>query len=157
MIRFIAAIDEKRGIADDKGIPWDLPTDRKYFRDQTKTGLVLMGYGTYIEFDKPMHHVPNYVASSVDRQLMPGFELVKDVPAFYKQHEGETINNIGGAGVFTSTLEYADELVLTLIHADFHCTKFFPPYEELFELISKEEPITENGITFHYENWKRKK
>ncbi len=157
MIRFVAAIDEKRGIADDGGIPWDLPTDRKYFVDQTKNGVILMGYATYLEFKKPMHQTPNYVTSRSNKKLKPGFELVIDIPAFLKEHEGEIINNIGGAGLFTSTLQFADELVFTLVHADFNCTKFFPPYEKDFELVSKSEPMTENGTTFHYENWKRKK
>lgn len=157
MIRFVAAIDEKLGIADDEGIPWNLPTDKKYFVNQTRNGLILMGFDTYLEFKKPMHKAPNYVASRSKKELKPGFVLVNDVPAFYEEHKGEIINNIGGAGLFTSTLKYADELVLTLVHGDFNCTKFFPAYEKDFELVNKAEPIIENGITFHYENWKRKR
>lgn len=156
MIRFIAAIDEKRGIADDNGIPWNLPTDQRYFVDQTKTGIILMGYRTYLEFKRPLHGRINYIATSRSEKLRPGFKTIHDVEKFIKQHSGETINNIGGAGLFNSTIKFADELVLTKVHADFNCTKFFPAYENNFMLVSKAEPITENGTSFHYEIWQRK-
>lgn len=157
MIRFIAAIDEKRGLATDEGIPWHLPSDVNFYREQTREGIILMGMGTYLEFSKPMHDRTNYVATSSTEPLRPGFVAVPDVPAFLKQHEGELINNIGGAGLFTTTLQFADELILTQIHADFHCTKFFPAYEHLFDRVSQSEPITENGTTFQFETWHRSK
>lgn len=156
MIRCIAAIDEKRGIADGEGIPWDLPNDRKFFVHETEAGLILMGMGTYREFDKPMHGRTNYVATSSTEPLKLGFVAVPDAATFLKEHRGELINNIGGAGLFTSTLELADELILTNIQADFHCTKFFPAYKHLFELAEHSEPITENGVTYRFETWRRK-
>ena len=156
MIRFIAAIDSKRGLADDKGIPWDLPTDRKFFVDQTKEGLILMGKGTYLEFKEPMHGRTNYVATYSDEKLKPGFVAVQDVPAFYEEHEGEVINNIGGAGLFTSTLDYADELIITQLQAEFNCTKFFPEFKHKFDLVSRSQPQHENDTTYCFEVWKRK-
>ena len=157
MIRCIAAIDEKRGMATEQGIPWDLPTDRKFFVHETEKGLILMGLGTYREFDKPMHGRVNYVASSSLEPLKPGFVAIPDAAAFLAQHRDELVNNIGGALLFASTLELADELVLTKLQADFHCTKFFPEYEHLFELAEHGEPITENGITYRFETWRRQK
>jgi dihydrofolate reductase len=156
MIRFIAAIDSNRGIADDNGIPWNLPADKKFFVDETKKGIILMGKGTYLEFKKPMHGRTNYVATYSDEPLLPGFVAVHDVPAFYKQYEGEVINNIGGAGLFGSTLDYADELIITQLEADFNCTKFFPPFKDKFQLINRSEPIQENGVAYYFEIWKPK-
>lgn len=153
MIRFIAAIDDHRGLADDNGIPWHLPTDQRYFVDQTKTGLILMGLATYREFSTPMHNRTNYVATHSSEPLRPGFVAVHDVPAFFAKHEDEVIQNIGGAGLFTSTLEFADELILTRIEASFHCTKFFPPFEDTFTRTQQSEPINENDITFRFETW----
>jgi len=155
MIRCIAAIDENRGLATDDGIPWDLPTDKQYFRDQTREGIILMGMGTYREFQEPMHGRTNYVATSRTEPLRDGFVAVHDVPAFLAQHADETIQNIGGAGLFVSTLDFADELLLTQIQADFHCTKFFPEYTQDFTLIQESDPITENGVTFHFQTWRR--
>lgn len=152
-MRFIAAIDEHRGLATDDGIPWTLPTDQRFFVEQTRDGLILMGYGTYLEFDDPMHGRTNYVATLRTEDLKPGFVPIHDVPAFAAEHSGEVVNNIGGAALFGSTLSLADELVLTRIRADFHCTKFFPAFEASFQRTSQSAPVTENGTAFVFETW----
>lgn len=156
MIRCIAAIDNKRGMATDEGIPWKLPTDSQFFVDQTREGLIIMGYGTYREFSKPLHGRTNYVATSREEPLKPGFEVVHNTEAFFTEHQNQRINNIGGAGFFASTLAWADELILTLIQADFHCSKFFPEYESGFQMTEQSDPITENGVTFTFTTWQRK-
>ena len=154
MMRFIAAIDAKRGIADENGIPWNLPTDKKFFVDQTREGIILMGKGTYLEFKTPMHGRLNYVATSSTEPLKPGFEAVHDIRTWYEQHKDKVVNNIGGAGLFASTLDLADELIITDIQADFNCTKFFPPYKDTFQMVEQSKPVTENGVTFTFEIWK---
>jgi dihydrofolate reductase len=158
MIRFIAALDEKRGIADEHGIPWQgkVPTDVAYYHDKIKNGIKLMGIGLYKELSKPMPEGINYVASTnTQEELRPGFELVTDARKFLQETKGD-IWNLGGALLFESTLDLADELYLTQLKGDFHCTKFFPSYENLFERVSVSEPHTENGIIFRFEVWKRK-
>ena len=61
MIRLIAAIDDRRGIATDLGIPWKLPGDTAYFHDKTANGVILMGRATYEEFAAPLHDRENFV------------------------------------------------------------------------------------------------
>lgn len=156
MMRMIAAVDGARGMATDDGIPWELPTDQQFFSEQITTGLILMGYGTYIEVEKPLHDRTNYVASHAHTDLRPGFEAVDDLPGFLREHASEPINNIGGANFFTTTLVLADELVLTRIDGDFDCTKFFPPFEDDFERKTVSQPVTENGSTFTFETWLRR-
>ncbi len=154
MMRMIAAIDEARGLATDDGIPWTLPTDQRFFVNQTREGIILMGYGTYLEFDKPMHGRPNYVATLHADALKPGFVAVHDVPAFVASHADDVVQNIGGAGLFGSTLPLADELLLTRIRADFRCTKFFPPFEDEFRLATQSEAVTENGVMYVFQTWR---
>ncbi len=156
MIRFIAAIDEKRGIADDEGIPWDLPKEAGYFVDQISSGLILMGYGTYIELKEPFHNRTNYVATRKRQTLRDGFELVEDADAFLENTEDD-IWVIGGAKLFESTLEKADELYITQIEQDFKCTKFFPEFKGKFELAKRSDPQIERGVTYRFEIWRKKK
>lgn len=157
MIRFIAAIDDKRGIADDHGIPWQgkIPTDVQYFRNKTIHSTVMMGSGWYQEQKEPLPERRNLVAFPDEEAMRPGFEQVKDAHQFL-QNTNEDIWVGGGAALFTSTLDLADELYLARVQGDFHCTKFFPEFENDFELTSSSKPITENGIIFHFEVWKRK-
>ncbi len=157
MIRFIAALDNKKGLADDHGIPWQgkIPGDVAQFRDKTVNGIVMMGAGWYKEQIKPLPKRRNLVATSSPEELRPGFEKVTDAYDFLKS----TKDNIwvgGGAGLFASTLDLADELYLTRIDHDFNCTKFFPEFEDKFTLKSESKPITENNVTYCYQTWVKK-
>lgn len=159
MIRFIAAIDSKRGIADEHGIPWQgkIPSDVHYYHGKIKAmpGTMLMGYGLYKELSKPYEGGTNYVAIKDQAEpLRDGFEPVTDAVEFLKNVQGDAWN-LGGALLFQSTFELADELYLTKLGGDFGCTKFFPEYEDKFEQVSQSDPITENGITFRFTVWKR--
>ncbi len=158
MIRAIVAIDEKRGMANDHGIPWreKVPGEIAYFREQTSTGDILMGYGTYVEFNKPFHDHLNYVATNKDEVLKPGFQKVTDAREFLRNYKGDLMWNIGGPGLLEHTLDLMDELYITQIQGDFDCTKFFPEYEDSFELANESQPVTENGVTYTYQVWKRK-
>ena len=157
MIRFIAALDSKNGIADEHGIPWQgkIPGDVAYFREKTIHGSVMMGGGWYKEQQKPLPERRNIVATSNPEKLRPGFEKAEDARKFLQNFKGDIWVG-GGAGLFASTLDLADELYLTRIDKDFQCTKFFPDFEEKFSLKSDSKPVTENGITYKFQVWKKK-
>lgn len=158
MIRFVAALDKNRGIADDHGIPWKgrIPGDSKYYRDLiSKGGAILMGYGVYKEKTTPYEGGTNYVASRNTEKLRDGFTLVSDAREF-QANSKEDVWNLGGAGLFASTIDQADELHLTQLDQAFDCTKFFPEYKDDFKLVSESEPHTENGITYTFQVWTRK-
>ncbi len=157
MIKCIAALDENRGIANDHGIPWQgkIPTDVAQFRQRTLHGNVMMGYGWYVEQKLPLPDRRNLVATTNPEPLRPGFERVTDARA-YLQNAKEDIWVGGGAALFASVLDLADELYLTQLEGDFHCTKFFPEFNEKFELQDESQPVTENGITYTFQLWRKK-
>lgn len=154
MIRFIAALDEDKGIANDAGIPWQgkLPTDVAYFREKTLHGNLMMGMGWYNEQLKPLPERRNLVANPEPMQIRNGFEQVTDAREFL-QNAKEDIWVGGGAMLFESTLDLADELYLTRLSGTYGCTKFFPDFENFFQLQTQSEPQTENGITFTFQVW----
>ncbi len=155
MIRCIVAIDEKRGLADDKGIPWDLPTDRRYFREKTEHGVVFMGYNTYLTLHGPLSDRRNIVVNQRQVPVRDGFEIVTD-PIEFLKNTTEDIWHIGGAGLLKDTLQFCDELYITHVEGDFHCTKFLPAYEQDFELAWQSEPLVENNTRFTFAIYKRK-
>jgi dihydrofolate reductase len=156
VIRFIAALDSRRGIANDSGIPWQgqLPSDVAYFRRTTEGGVVVMGYATYTELASPLPDRRNVVATSRSGSLRPGFESVGDARTFLESAPGD-LWVMGGAGLFANTLDLAGELYLTQLERDFDCTKFFPVFDDRFHQVSASESLTENGITFRFEIWGR--
>lgn len=156
MIRFIAAIDEKRGIANDKGIPWigKIHGDTEYYRAKVKGFPVIMGEGLYKELSAPYPESTNYVVTG-QTSLRPGFSIVKDPHQFLEDFNGD-IWDLGGAMLYATTIDLADELYLTQLKGDFKCTKFFPEFKQDFEMISETEPKEENGIKYTFQVWKRK-
>ncbi len=150
-------MDSEGGIADDRGIPWHgkLPTDDTYYRRSIASAPILMGYGHYLELKTPYPHVENYVATHTITPLRPGFTAIPDARKFLQSFQ-DPIWNIGGAKLFASTIDLADELFLTRVQGTFQCTKFFPEFKTNFDRISSTKPITEHGITFHFEIWHRR-
>ncbi|CAN5189013.1 N/A [soil metagenome] len=153
MIRAIAAIDDKRGIAaagnPPWNIPWNIPTDARHFRELTEGGVVLMGKDTYALFDAPLPNRRNVVASQKLTAVRPGFELVNDVAEFL-QTSSDDIWIIGGASLYQSTLDACEELYITHIDGDFNCDRFLPDFYSKF-ILSKESPRqSDNGHTFRF-------
>jgi dihydrofolate reductase len=153
MIRLIAAIDSRRGIATDSGIPWTLPGDSAYFRAKTSSGLIVMGRATYDEFAAPLHDRDNFVFSTASTPLRKGFLVVANLAQLCATHPNEDVWVIGGASVYAETIGQADELLLTQVKGDFGCTKFFPPYRAAFTLQSQSEDHQEGGVTYQFETW----
>ena len=154
MIKLIVAVDSKNGIANESGIPWDLPIEKKYYRDQIISSDILMGAGVYKELSSPANSHGNYVLTHQDINK-PGFTKVTDLGDFFSNHKDVWV--IGGQKIYEQTLMYADEIYITKINKDFGCTKFFPKFDDLFILASKSTPINDQGIEFIYETYKKSK
>jgi dihydrofolate reductase len=154
----IAAVDTRLGVANERGIPWQgqIPMDTDYFQEQTAEGLIVMGYATYKEFGQPLHERMNFVVTRPDTEEMrEGFVGVPDFTKFLDEHARELVWVIGGAGLFAACLGRTDELLLTRLDADFHCTKFFPDFVDTFELVSELGPHEQSDISFTFQTWQR--
>jgi dihydrofolate reductase len=155
MIRLIAAMDSRRGIAIDGGIPWKLPGDTAYFHEKTASGLILMGWATYNEFAAPLHERVNFVLTSHSGALRKGFRATAGLDELVARNPDEDVWVIGGAAVFTETINESDELFLTQVVGDFRCTKFFPPYRSQFRRATESEDRRDGDITYRFEVWER--
>ena len=157
MIRFIVAIDSNNGIADEHGMPWQgkIPSDVAYYRGKIKNHTYIIGYGTYAELKNPISDTNVLVATHKTAKLRPGYKQVTD-PLEYTKNAKEDVWVGGGAIVFSQLFDLADELYITQLEGDFHCSKFFPDFRTEFELMSSSKTHTENGINFSFQTWKRK-
>lgn len=153
MIRLIAAIDRKRGLAKQGFQPWYIPDDEAYFTEQTGAhgGIVLVGSTTYKTFKGPLAGRKNYVLTR-DTKPIEGVTLVHDLAPFLRDFEDKDLWVIGGANVFAQVIESgkASELYLTHIDADFGCIQFFPPYDKKFSLVEQSDLHEQNGFIFTF-------
>ncbi len=155
MIRLIAAIDRKQGIAKQGFQPWFIPEDEKYFTDQTKKygGNALYGRLTFelSLLKQPLMDRQNYLLTR-DKTAIEGVELVHDLDKFLKDFQDKDLWVIGGANVFAQVIAAGktDELYLTHIEADFGCNQFFPEYEADFKQAERSDLHEQNGFIFYY-------
>jgi len=156
MINLIAAIDIRRGIANDEGIPWKLPRDSHYFRAQIKGSIVIMGKRVYDELVHPFEGCNNFVLTHQVDNLREGFSRANNLNSFIQEHSNETIWVVGGALLYEQTLPFADQLYLTQLDTDFSCTKFFPIFSNNFILLSETPKQKENNISFSFQIWRKK-
>jgi len=155
VIRLIAALDSRRGIATDSGIPWKLPGDAAYFRGKTASGLILMGRATYNEFAAPLHERENFVLTATPGSLRTGFEAIGSLDQLVAENPHEDVWVIGGAAVYAETITEADELLLTQVAGDFACTKFFPSYQTHFGVATYSENRRDGDVDYRFETWRR--
>lgn len=152
MIRMIAAIDDRRGIARAGKIPWDLPSDQKHWQDLTEHKTVVVGNTTYEKLEESYAASRKLYVVSYEPKSVPNVTYVQDAKNILRTAQ-EDMWVIGGGQIFKLALPFAKELHLTRVEGDFGCDTYFPEFEDKFKRISYEMPLTENGVTFHYETW----
>lgn len=156
MIRAIAAVDDRLGIATDAGIPWNIPADVAHFRELTMGSNVLMGYATYAEFAGPMPGRTNYVATGQTENIRDGFRPVSDLGSFLPEFTWD-LWIIGGATLYATTLDVVEEIALTRVAGDFGCTKYFPAFDTVFRLIAEDMPPVVEGVpAIRFQTWLRR-
>jgi len=139
MIRAIAAIDDRNGIAvtsEQRTIPWNLPEDLAQFKSLTQGSVVLMGANTYQTLAQPLPGRRNVVVTRQLSEVRPGFELANDLEELVSQSQTVDMWVIGGSELFKTALKYCQEIYLTHISGDFNCDRFFPDYTQEFVLKS---------------------
>lgn len=120
-----------------------------YFKEQTMSSTIVMGRGTYETFLKPLPGRRNIVVSKNLNSVTNGFELIDDLPSFLSEAAVD-IWIIGGAKLYTSALQYCEELYITHINGSYGCDRFFPSYADNFELFKTSRPQVDNGYEFRY-------
>lgn len=133
-ISMIAAMGDGQVIAARSGIPWHLPRDAEHFRTYTAGKAMLLGRVTFEEMagwftrrQRPMVLTRDAGYSPADPP--EGFRAVgsvgEAVALAEAAGEGELVV-AGGAQIYLLALPFADELVITEVHAGFAGDRYFP-------------------------------
>ncbi len=152
MISLIVAHDQNRVIGHKNKLPWYLPGDLKYFKEQTMGKPMIMGRKTFESIGKPLPGRRNIVVTRNVGFQHEGIEVATSVEEAIKLAGNvEEIMVIGGEQIFDLTLPIADRLYITYIDHTFEGDTYFPTYEDDWKLVSKSEPIkTDEGYSFYY-------
>lgn len=139
-VTIIAAAAENDALGKDNDLVWRLPNDFKRFKKFTTGHHIIMGRKTFESFPEPLPnriHVvitrdKNYkkFGAIVVHSIKEALEVAKDDNHPYI---------IGGGEIYKQSLEYADKIELTRVHAEVTADTFFPNIDEhKWKLINEE-------------------
>lgn len=158
MISLIVAHDEQYVIGYENGMPWYLPGDLQYFKEQTMGKPMIMGRKTFESIGRPLPGRRNIVITRNATYQAEGIETVESLEAALTlAGDVPEVMIIGGEQIFRLSMQIADRLYITKINHKFNGDTYFPKYEAEFVEVSAQEPITTpEGYTFQYQIFERK-
>jgi dihydrofolate reductase len=110
-----------------------LPADLKFFKRVTLGHPILMGRTTYEAIGRPLPGRLNLVLSRQPSLNIEGCTVVGDLAAaIAASGAADELMVIGGADVYRQTIERAERIYLTRVHATIAGDTFFPPLEWAF-------------------------
>ncbi|MEL3960948.1 dihydrofolate reductase [Lysinibacillus endophyticus] len=152
MISLIVAHDKNRVIGHENKMPWYLPGELKYFKEQTMGKPMIMGRKTFESIGRPLPGRRNIVITRNAFYRNEGIEIATSLDeALQMAGDVPEVMIIGGEQIFDMALEIADRLYITKINHEFPGDTFFPTYGDEWKLVSESEPVeTPDGYTFTY-------
>ena len=129
MISFIVAAAENNVIGKDNQLPWHLPSDMKYFKNQTWGMTVIMGRKSLESLGKPLQGRKNIVVTRNKEWQQEGTEVAHSINEAIDLAKETGVNEIfiiGGAEIFKEAMPFANRIYLTRIHHHFDGDAYFP-------------------------------
>ncbi len=129
ILSLLLAADEGHVIGKDNQLPWHLPNDLKFFKNQTWGMPILMGRKTFDSIGKPLPGRQSIVITRNTEWKHEGVDVVHSIEDAIRKAEGygaKEIFLIGGAEIFKTQFSRADRIYLTRIHHRFEGDVHFP-------------------------------
>ncbi|WP_322922107.1 dihydrofolate reductase [Paenibacillus campi] len=127
-ITLIWAQDQNGVIGKNNDMPWKLPADMAYFKQQTQHKTIVMGRKTWESFgSKPLPKRRNIILTRAANFTAVGGEVVHtpEQALAIASHEAELMI-IGGSQIYELFVKQADRLLVTQIEHCFAGDTFFP-------------------------------
>ena len=129
VLSLLVAASENNVIGKDNQLPWHLPSDLKYFKNQTWGMPILMGRKTFESIGKPLQGRRSIVITRNKNWQHENVDVVHSIDEAIekaKAYGAKEIFVIGGAEIFNSAFIKADRIYLTRVHHNFDGDAFFP-------------------------------
>lgn len=128
MISLIAAIGKNNELGKGNTLLWHMPADMKFFRETTRGHTVIMGRKTFESLKGPLPKRKNIVITRDKTYLRDSVDVVHSLEEAIKlAGDKDEVFIIGGAEIYKQSMNIADRLYITHIHAeDKDADTFFP-------------------------------
>ncbi|SQI42636.1 Dihydrofolate reductase [Leminorella richardii] len=154
IVSLIAAMADNRTIGADNAMPWHLPADLAWFKQNTLNKPVIMGRKTYESIGRPLPGRKNIVISRQSQSDDRVVWVTTLEQAFVEAGSVDEVMVIGGGNVYQQALERADRLYLTHIEASPAGDTHFPDYQRYSwtqHFSERHEADEKNGHAYRFE------
>lgn len=161
-ISIIAALNHKRVIGKDNGIPWHLPYDMKFFMRTTMNHTLVIGRKTFegLPNQQPLKNRKHLLLSKTWEGEHPDVKVFSSMTQLKKSVQQEKqVFIVGGTAIYQAFLPIATELILTLVDNEVDGDTFFPVYEPtewVRQHIEYHKPDADHACGFTIQRFRRK-
>lgn len=152
MITLIAAAAENNALGKDNQLVWHLPDDFKRFKQITSGHYIIMGRKTFESFPKPLPNRTHVIITRQKNYKVDGCIVVNSIEDAIKVcPKEEEVFIIGGADIYNQSIDFADKIELTRVHANFEADAFFPKINlNHWKLIFEEKHVQDEKHNFDF-------
>ncbi|MRR34175.1 dihydrofolate reductase [bacterium] len=152
IISLIAAMAENRVIGSGPDIPWDLPDDRRRFREITWGHPVIMGRKTFETLQGPLPGRSTIVLTRNPDLRLQGCLVAHTLEGALALAEGvEEVFICGGEDIYRDYMLLAARIYLTVVHRGYDGDTFFPEIPPEFIAVDRQfvpEPIPHTFLVY---------
>ena len=150
-VSLVAAVAQNRVIGQGGRMPWHIPGELKIFRELTTGKVLVIGRKTHESIGKVLPDRTTIVVTRQEGYAVPGAHVVYSIEAAFalaRSLGGEVVVG-GGSELYAQTLDRADRMYLSHIHASFEGDTFFPEFSPGdFKEVSRKEVDASIPYTF---------
>lgn len=151
-ISIIVAMDKKGVIGLEGDLPWYLSADLKRFKAMTMGKPLIMGRKTHESIGRPLPGRKNIILTQSQEFKAKGCTVVHSLEeALLAAGEVDEVMIMGGSGIYDQSLDRANRLYITEVHADVSGDVYFPEFDggEWVE-IEREDHSADDKNDFDY-------
>ncbi|WP_342426273.1 dihydrofolate reductase [Paenibacillus sp. FSL L8-0158] len=151
-ISMIWAMAQNSVIGRDNKLPWRLPRDMAFFKEQTINKTVLMGRKTWESFGgKSLPNRRNVVLTRDQCYQVEDAEVIHSLEEGLQLAKQEELMVIGGAEIYALFWSHADQLIVTRIEEIFEGDTTFPELDwNGWNIVSETPGIKDEKNPYEY-------
>lgn len=155
MISLIVAYSLNRVIGNKGRIPWNIPGEKKRFKELTEGNIVIIGRKSFEEIGSPLSNRTNIVVSRTKKFIDKNCFTVSSLRQALYLSQWKDVFISGGERLYRESISLVNKMYITEIEGIFSGDVFFPWFDEK-EFDKKIEAQFYGDIPYRYVTYTRK-
>jgi dihydrofolate reductase len=154
MINIIVAIWKNYVIWNKGMLPWHIPEDLKWFKENTINKTILMWYNTFLSIWRILPKRKNIILTSKKDLKIENWEVCNNYLDIIKKYKSskEDIFIIWWEQIYNLYLKYANKIYITILNKKYIWDTKFPKFKRYYRIINKKK--FKDGTFYIYQNKK---